>query len=259
MKTEVRRVAPHESDTFLRLLCEIFSIDFNRAQAYFNQSSFTDLQRKWALFEGERMVSILTTVPLQFGWGQGIGIAGVATVEDARGQGHAATLLNEVMAQAGQSGYSGAYLFATKLELYGRLGFEVIDTVIRAEIDAADSTSQPRGLAEAEVQEIYEKWSLADPNRLRRDARRWRYWKLTNRVCTPFSGGYYSLESGTLREFVGNKHPERWPLPRGTHWVGLSTMRDQLGIPTIGPETVELFLMARGGQGIPGMFMTDQF
>ena len=68
--TEIRPVRPDEAEAFLELLCDVFSLDLNRAYDVFFSEPLFDLDRKWALFEGREMVSILTTTPLIFGWGR---------------------------------------------------------------------------------------------------------------------------------------------------------------------------------------------
>lgn len=256
---EVRRVANNESDAFLRLLCDTFNIDYSRAHIYFSQSSFTDLQRKWALFDGGEMLSILTTVPLQFGWGRAIGIAGVATIETRRNEGLATALLSQVIAQAQANGYEGAYLFATKVEMYAKMGFEVIDQVVRFEVCASEQRRPAKSLTDAEVRVLYDQWASDHPDRLIRDDRRWKYWKLGNRVCSPLDGGYYCLESGTVREFVGQPGYAKWPIPTGTQWVGLNSMSTQFEVPNCSGGQVDLMLMSLGTQRVPQMFMTDQF
>ncbi|PNA17660.1 hypothetical protein C1X78_26005, partial [Pseudomonas sp. MPR-R1B] len=88
-----------------------------------------DLDRKWALFEGGEMVSVLTTTPLLFGWGPAIGIAGVATAVNRRREGHAGRLIEQVLRAAARDGEGPALLLAKDVALYERLGFEPIDRV----------------------------------------------------------------------------------------------------------------------------------
>jgi hypothetical protein len=59
--TEIRTIHESEGETFLRLMCGVFGLDFNRAYDVFFTEPLFDLDRKWALFEGNEMVSILTT------------------------------------------------------------------------------------------------------------------------------------------------------------------------------------------------------
>ena len=63
-----------------------------------------EVERKWAYFRAGRMESILTTVPLLFGWGRAIGIAGVATRHASRGQGFASELVRETLKCADTAG-----------------------------------------------------------------------------------------------------------------------------------------------------------
>ncbi|MFQ3677072.1 MAG: GNAT family N-acetyltransferase, partial [Fimbriimonadaceae bacterium] len=130
--TEIRPIRGDEAETFLRLLCDVFELDFNRAHGVFFNEPMFDLQSKWALFDRGRMVSILTTVPLSFGWGDAIGIAGVATAPPERGKGRAGALVRFVVQNAFDLGCRSAYLFARQTAVYERVGFEVIDRVVRA-------------------------------------------------------------------------------------------------------------------------------
>src|SRR5262249_53090429 len=143
---------------------------------FFSEPLF-DLNRKWALFDGNEMVSILTNVPLEFGWGKAIGIAGVATAKDKQNKGYAGQLLEGVLRAAEADGETGALLFARDPTLYRKLGFEVADTVVRGPIDVAPEKGPFEILEYQDVQAQYDHWALQDPNRLRRDDRRWGYWR----------------------------------------------------------------------------------
>lgn len=255
---EVRPIRAAEAEAFLHLLCNVFELDFNRAHRIFFTEPMFDLNRKWALFDGGEMVSILTTVPLDFGWGRAIGIAGVATMIERQGQGYAHELLTSVMRAADAAGETGALLFAHNPTLYGRLGFEIIDEVIRGPI-VANPERDPFTLMDfQEVQSLYNRWSLQDPNRLRRDDRRWGYWRWNLRVCTAFEDGYICTEAGIVRECVKSLPATEWPLAAGSEWRGLASMANQIGIPLSAKEH-DLHLMGRRIPGPPQMFMTDQF
>jgi GNAT superfamily N-acetyltransferase len=256
--TEIRTIRPEEAEPFLRLLCEVFGLDFDRARGIFFTEPMFDLRRKWALFEDSEMLSILTTVPLQFGWGKAIGIAGVATREDHRRRGLAQCLLETVLQESAGRGEKGALLFARETTVYERTGFQAIDQVVRASIRVSPETSVPHALDGEEIARIYAAWSERDPARLRRDEQRWAYWKWNLRVCSPFGGGYICTEGTSVRECVLNERVAEWPLPSSAEWLGLDSMARLLEIPLKAP-IVELQLMARGVPLPPQMFMTDQF
>jgi hypothetical protein len=217
-----------------------------------------DPARKWAYIRNGRIDSILTTVPLLFGWGRAIGIAGVATRLCYRGEGLASTLLREVLKQAKADDEGPALLFAKKRELYESVGFRVLDDVIRAPILSSEGDTLPGVLAMDEVETLYEGWSRRNPDRLRRDERRWNYWKWNLRVCCPFSTGYLCVEGGLVRECIVDEQIDCWPVAPGTEWIGLNTMARQFGVP-IGQASFELHLMGRGFERVPQIFMTDQF
>lgn len=255
---EIRTIRQDEAESFLRLLCEVFDLDFTRAQSIFFNEPMFDLRRKWALFERGHMTSILTTVPLEFGWGKAIGIAGVATRDDRRGRGLAEQLLMAALEASEAQEEKAAFLFARQTGLYERCGFQSMDRVVRAPIRTRGDGITAEALGVDEVIALYDAWSAGNPNRLRRDGRRWNYWKWNFKMCLPFSGGYLCPEGSLVRECLTNELLEEWPVPKGTNWFGLSTMAAQMGVPIVGSES-ELILMGRHAPGTPQMFMTDQF
>ncbi|MDR3689658.1 MAG: GNAT family N-acetyltransferase [Fimbriimonas sp.] len=256
--TEIRPIHESEAEGFLRLMCDVFGLDFNRAYDVFFTEPLFELERKWALFEGREMVSILTTSPLEFGWGKAFGIAGVATRHDRQGEGHASVLLQRVLKESAKRGEAGALLFARELSLYERNGFEPLDRVIRAPLHTQMEDEFPESFEFETVQRTYDEWSLQHPDRLRRDERRWNYWRWHYRICTPYQDGYLSIEPGVLREPIYSQSVTSLPLPPGTDWFGTTFMADQFEIPLHDPA-VELYLMGRNIPGIPQIFMTDQF
>jgi GNAT superfamily N-acetyltransferase len=256
--TEIRTIREDEGEDFLRLMCDAFGLDFNRAYDVFFSEPLFDLNRKWALFEGREMVSILTTCPLIFGWGRAFGIAGVATRADRQREGHASQLLQKVVKESERRGEPGALLFARDLRFYERNGFEPLDRVIRAPVKTYLEGDLPECFDFETVEAKYNAWSEAHPDRLRRDERRWNYWRWHYRICTPFQSGYICFEPNVLREPLYEKPVDSLPLPPGTEWFGTTFMADQLEIPLENPE-VDLFLLGHNIPGIPQMFMTDQF
>jgi len=217
-----------------------------------------DLKRKWAVMEDGEPVSILTTVELEFGWGKAIGIAGVATRHDRRGQGLATVLLEKVLCQASEEGVRSAYLFARDKRVYQKLGFEVLDEAIYAPIHGRPEFVLPRTLSFEETKAAYEEWSQGHPDRLRRNERRWNYWKWNLRVCTVHAGGYLCLEGSLIREVVPGGGEAPWPLPASTEWFGLRSMARVIGAPIRDPRP-ELMLMGWRSPTVPQFFMTDQF
>jgi GNAT superfamily N-acetyltransferase len=256
---EIRPILAKEADEFLRLLCHVFELDYGRAKDIFYSEPLFDLQRKWGLFKHEKLVSILTTVPLEFGSLRAIGIAGVATLPEERGNGLARRLLNEVVERAYHRGETGALLFATRKEMYEQAGFEGLDVVERAVVASrADLPDSLVTLEQARVEQVYAHWASQHPMRLRRDARRWKYWSWNFRMCRSFGSGYLCVEPSLFREGVVMEPAQTWPVDPGTEWFGLRSMRRDLGVSVLNPRT-ELFLMGRGFDQTPQMFMTDQF
>ncbi|HEY0866868.1 MAG TPA: GNAT family N-acetyltransferase [Fimbriimonas sp.] len=254
---DIRSIRESEAEGYLHFLCDVFGLDFQRAYDVFFTEPYYDLNRKWALFEANEMVSILTTTPLEFGWGRAIGIAGVATHPKRRSEGYATTLMRRVLKEHEKRGEGRALLFARDARVYDRIGFETLDRVLRGPVrlrpeEAAD-TVEP-----ADVKALYNEWAKGHPDRLRRDELRWQYWNWHYRTCTYFQGGYLCHEVGSLREAIFETPQEALPLPTGTEWFGTAFMTDQLGIP-VHDAKVELYLMGYNVPGLPQMFMTDQF
>ncbi|MBI1331639.1 MAG: GNAT family N-acetyltransferase [Armatimonadetes bacterium] len=256
--TEIRTIRPDETDAFLRLLCNVFNLDFARAQTLFREEPLFDLNRKWALFEGGQMVSILTTTPLEFGWGPAIGIAGVATLANRQGEGFARRLLEKVLVESEKRGEGPALLFAADTRLYESIGFEGIDRVVRGPIVSLPLDIQLEPIPVDDVKAKYTAWSGEDHSRLRRDARRWKYWLWQFRESFAYRDGYLCLENTQVRELVLPGPEKKLPVPLGTEWIGLASMTDQFEIP-LGSISVPMYLMGYNFPGIPQLFMTDQF
>jgi hypothetical protein len=252
---DVRTIRVEEAEEFLRVLCTVFDLDFDRARPVFFAEPFYDLNRKWALFESGKIVSVLTTVPLTFGWGQAIGIAGVGTLIEARGQGYGTRLLEGVLAGSRERNEGSAYLFARQTELYGSVGFEVIDAVVRGSLIAGQGfVDDP--LSYDEVVNTYTRWSESAPNRLRRDEQRWGYWRWHLRLCDRFGSGYICREPGLIREVIPGSGP--WPVRSDEEFLGLRSMAEKLNVPLANCDH-ETHVMAFGTSRKPEFFLTDQF
>ncbi len=257
--TEIRPIRIGEAEAFLQLLCDVFGLDFDRAYSVFFTEPMFELHRKWALIEGQQIVSILTTVPLQFGWGRAIGIAGVATREAQRREGYAGKLLERVVKESQRSGEGPALLFALRPELYEQHGFAVVDEVVRAPFDAVHfEEGEAKAIPNADVEEIYANWAQASPDRLRRDRRRWDYWKWGMRSGIPTGAGYFCQEGSLVREIVGAPPMPVLPIAPEVEWLGLRHVAELAELP-LGPPRTELMLMGNGFPGKPELFMTDQF
>lgn len=261
--TDIRNIRESESEKFLQLLCDVFKLDFNRAYDVFYQEPLFDLSRKWALLEGNEIVAVLTTTPLEFGWGKAVGIAGVATHPDRQNEGFATRLIQKVLRESEKRGEGAALLFAQKFELYERCGFEPIDRVVRCSVTTAE-TDPPAESPSVQIsmphaRALYGAWAAAHPDRLRRDLQRWRYWDWHNRFVTEFEDGYLCQEAGYLREGIFSTKPAALPVLGGTEWLGTALMTDELEIPFAGTLSVEMLLMGYKVPGIPQLFMTDQF
>jgi len=256
--TEIRPIRPAESDDFLRLLCRVFELDFERAKSVFYHEPLFELDRKWALIQDGEIRSILTSVPLEFGWGRAFGVAGVATAPEHRRKGLAADLLTEVVAMSKDAGESACYLFARDPRVYERIGFSILDDVITAPIATAETQDVLELLSTDEVRAQYDAWAKLAPNRLRRDERRWTYWGWNLRMCTRMGSGYVCVEGDTVREVVGAPLCPTWPMTGDATWSGLRSVASSANVP-IGEATHVMNFMGIGGEGVPEMFLTDQF
>jgi GNAT superfamily N-acetyltransferase len=257
--TEIRSIRESEADCFLELLCSVFNLDPVRARSVFFTEPLFDLRRKWALFKGGEMVSVLTTTPLEFGWGRAFGIAGVATRFERRGEGLASQLLGWVFDACSAAGEGAGLLFAKDRSLYERNGFRVLDEEIRGPVVLVPEEILPPILETDDVRSQYDAWAQVHPDRLRRDETRWRYWSWHYRVCNPFMDGYLCAEPGVIREAIYGTRVPGLPLSYGTEWFGTRTMTELLRVPLAGEAKGELFLMGRNVPSTPQMFMTDQF
>ncbi len=222
----------------------------------FYQEPFYDLDRKWALFDQGEIRSILTTTPLEFGWGRASGIAGVATRVADRGRGYAQALL----AHVGEiERASGTLLFAKSPRLYERIGFHVLDEVSRAPLLGETTSGIGEAISAGEIERLYNAWASGAPERLRRDARRWSYWRWSLRQCERWgTEGYLCLDQGTVRECLLPESQIPLRHPPGAEWFGLNSVAKKFGLP-LGKPNFELYLMGRGVPTVPEMFMTDQF
>jgi predicted N-acetyltransferase YhbS len=255
---EIRPIRTHEAERFLALLCQVFDLDIARARHVFFKEPLFDLDRKWALFEDGDLRTILTTTPLIFGFGRAFGVAGVATHPLHRGRGLAQRLIEHVLEQSAEAGERACLLFAHEDEVYRRAGFETVDAVVRGAIKVDPFEAIPDTLPFAKVRQQYDAWSSADEGRLRRDERRWKYWRWIPRTCEVATGGYVCVEPHLCREAVVSPGLETWSVMPGTNWLGLETMTGALGVPMTG-MTRELLVMAVGLPMPVQMFMTDQF
>ena len=250
--------AERERDDFLRVLCGGFDLDPDLAKPLFTADPMYDDARSWALFEAGRVVSCLTTRPLEFGWGRAIGIAGVATREEARGEGYARRLLERVLRESERAGEGPALLFAQDLRLYESLGFEPLDRVARFSIRPTGAMPPMEEPSFESVRARYDAWASRSPERLRRDDRRWGYWRWKFRNLYRAGEGYYAIENDHVREVLAPGAESGLPVRRDTEALFLSYVVDKLELP-FEPIQVELYLMGRGVPGLVQMFLTDQF
>ncbi len=255
---EIRTIRKNEGERFLTLLCQVFELDIVRARHVFFKEPMFDLGRKWALFEDGELRTILTTTPLEFGFGRAFGVAGVATDPKHQGRGLAQRMIEHVLEHGAATGEPGCVLFAHKETVYKRSGFQTVDIVVRGPIVASDLSDTPDVVPFSRVRSIYDAWAAADPARLRRDERRWRYWRWIPRTCESAVGGYVCVEPHLCREALVSPGLERWPVMPGTSWLGLESMTKSLSVPLVSSEK-ELFVMSHSMPGQIQMYMTDQF
>ena len=253
--SEIRTISECECEDYLAVLCTAFDLDATRARSAFFSEPYFDLKRKWVYFLDGRIISILTVVPISFGDGDGIGIAGVATVDEYRDRGIAKELLEFVFRHYDELGMGRALLFAKNAALYERAGFVELDRVFIQPLPPGRS-SQPRQLDTEEVRVVYDQWASEDTRRMRRDDDRWKYWTWTFKTPLEIDGGYFCYESSRIRELLPKFH--RLPTADLVDYYGTGELAKDLGIE-IDSATVDLLLMGRGFDYIPRLFMTDQF
>ncbi|MCW5943062.1 MAG: GNAT family N-acetyltransferase [Fimbriimonadaceae bacterium] len=256
---EVRPLHEAEFDRFLDLLCAAFSLDRRRSAHAFNTEPLRDQRMKWGLFNRHGdLVSILSVLRLEFGWGSASGFSNVATRRIDRGKGFAERLMREVLDHLRREGVEAALLFAHDPRLYARLGFTHGDRVVRANLVRVPPSTILEPMDPATVRELYDRWVEGSPGRLRRDESRWRYWDWRYGACYEAMDGYFRLESGVVREAVWTNPP--WALEVGTaaEWIGTATVTADLDVP-IENGSDELTMMVYRCPTVPEMFMSDQF
>lgn len=255
---EIRPIQYTEADAFLQLLCDVFDIEFQRAKSVFFAEPSFDLNRKWALFESGKMISILTTTPIKIGSQAAVGIAGVATLASEQRRGLAQKLIMRVMECSRENGEQNIYLFARDATVYSRCGFEKIDTVVQGLINPDPEFHEVESMPTMKVRAIYDYWSQNGLNRFVRTPVRWDVWNWACRICEPAHDGYICYEMTTVREAILPLGLSSWPVTPGTDWLGLARTTSVLEVPVSASPT-DLFLMATPGAPLPVMFMTDQF
>lgn len=256
--TEIRRIEPGEAVRFLRLLCDVFELDFSRARPlYFNDPMYEVTQR-WALFHDGELTAILSAAPLDFQAGRCLGIAGVATRPEYRGQGFAGELLEAMMLVNSRCSQTGYLLFAKDERLYRAHGFQTADVTWRAPFATEAYAPSPRGIKFVDMVAQYTKWSTEKPNRLLRNDRRWKLWKHHLRSTWVCGNGYLCNEGDTVREIITPSPPPQWPILPSFQWLGLKSMAESMQLP-LGPGIREASLMLRNFGERPEFFLTDQF
>lgn len=253
---ELRPIKVEEAEQFLRLLCKVFALDFRRASDVFYREPLFDINRKWAAIEKDEIVCTLTTVPLTFGDGHAIGIAGVATSTERRGQSLATQLIDEVMRAEEKKGGGRALLFASKENLYKRCGFVTLDQVVSQPLPPGKKPENAKLLVREEIMPVYDVWARQDSRRLIRDPRRWEYWGWNMKTAYQQKDGYICYEFGRVRELLPGF--ENLPFADSADWFGLTTMAELLSIP-LSDARMEMLLMGRNFDYVPQVFMTDQF
>lgn len=244
--------------SFLRLLCEVFELDLGRARSVFFSDPMYDITQRWGVFQDRQLVSILSAVPLRFGWGVSLGIAGVATHPEQRGKGLAADLIQRALETNQKAGIESTLLFAKDERLYSSLGFKTIDRSIRAPFQGVEIDNRAPVVSFEKIQRDYDAWAAADPNRLVRDARRWKLWKWNLRISWQCGDGYLCNEGDVVRELMYTEPPKPWPLLETSVFVGLESMAKLLSAP-IGTAELDSYLMSRNLAHHPQFFLTDQF
>lgn len=249
----VRRVHRHEEDAYLGLLCQAFGLNTGQSALAFYSDPLFSQRERWALFKGGEIIGTVSTLALTFGHGVVTGISNVAIHPELRGQGHAQRMLEAVLGAVGP-----ACLFANRPELYRRLGFEVVDEVLRGRLPTEDLGGALARTDGSVARRVYERWAGEDACRLIRDDSRWEYWTWAKGVPYVLGNGYLKLDSGATREMV--VEPDCWPLDMNgrVEWIGLRSMTRDQGIPLQASE-LELLFMTVGIDWVPQMFLTDQF
>jgi hypothetical protein len=148
-----------------------------------------------------------------------------------------------------------AILFAHQPGLYRRLGFSVVDHIVKGPLAVgAQTDAVPAG----QVRAAYDAWSSGSPHRLRRTALRWEAWEWTEKRCASAGAGYLCVERLFVREAILDAPLSEWPVPEDMVWSGLESLTERLR-PPLKRSWRELLVMTRGFPAAPEFMMSDQF
>ncbi len=249
----VRKVRKDEEDAYLALLCRAFGLNLGQSALAFYSDPLFSRRERWALFDGRELIGSVSTLEMTFGRGGVTGISNVAIQPERRGQGLAQRMLEHVLDQVGP-----ACLFANQPDLYQRLGFKVVDEVIRGTLPTRDHGGVLEKVNASAARDVYRRWSSEDNRRLVRDDARWTYWTWAKGVAFALGNGYVKLDSGSTREIIASKDGFPLDLSGTVDWIGLREVTRDMDIPVENGQ-FELLFMTWGIDWVPRMFLTDQF
>ncbi|WP_129840511.1 GNAT family N-acetyltransferase [Streptomyces sp. RFCAC02] len=142
MTIALRRVAEHEWDTVYEAVSWAFGGLFEPAAERAAWRGVTDLERAFALWDGDAVVGSFTSLPFRLSVPGGalVPTAGVSMVHVAsthRRQGLLRRMMRHGLDRAREAGEPLAVLTASEPAIYGRFGFGVAAYALQAEIDTA--------------------------------------------------------------------------------------------------------------------------
>jgi GNAT superfamily N-acetyltransferase len=184
---EVRSPRPEELDEMLSVMCDAFNLPFAPARDIFYRDPYFDVRHKRILVANGRIESCLTIVDAPIVIGSAVvrvaGVAGVATRPEARRQGYATRMIQEVLPLLAEDGFGLAALFAAEPSFYLRLNWQPAQAQIQASVPITALVASRYGRYVrpalpsdlAEMMRLYEDWSRERSGCRVRDEKRWRY------------------------------------------------------------------------------------
>lgn len=207
---ETRAVHTEELDVMLAVMCEAFGLPYSPARELFYKDPYFDISRKRVLVQGGLLVSCLTVVEADLWIGGAVlrvgGIAGVATRQTHRRQGHGSRLLVGTLPFLREQGCVLSALFPFEYEFYRRLGWERTGTQFRLvtvpdHLPRYAEARHVHGAAPADRADIVRLYDAASRQRTGswlRSPRRWDYLRMHVKHTVVYKRGAAAVDGYLL-------------------------------------------------------------
>lgn len=207
---DIRAARTEELDIMLAVMCEAFGLPYSPARELFYKDPYFDISRKRVLLLDGLLVSCLTIVEADLWIGEALvrvgGIAGVATRQTHRRQGHGSRLLVGTLPFLREQGCVLSGLYPFEYEFYRRLGWERTGTQFRLvtvpghlpRYAEARYVRQAAPADRADIARLYDATSRGRTGRWLRAPRRWDYLRMHIKHTVVFKHGSVGVEGYAL-------------------------------------------------------------